>query len=296
MAGPIVVLGSANVDQTLSVASLPGPGETILATGAIQSMGGKGLNQATACARAGADTTFLGAVGKDGFGDQVMGWLDSEGIDASLVRREHGPTGAAYVVVDDDGENLIVVAPGVNATLTSLTPAEQERVRSAWMLVLQCEVPVAVLQEAAELGPRVILNAAPAARLPGDLLDHVDVLVVNEHEARALAGDDAPDLAQALTASVRDVVITLGAEGVLWAGESGRGHCPAPQVDVVDTTGAGDAFVGYLAASLTASLTAGHSWPDAIARAVRAGSLTVTRPGAASAIPMAAEVEVGSSL
>jgi ribokinase len=287
MGGSVVVLGSANVDQVLQVEALPRPGETALAKAASQFVGGKGLNQATACARAGAATSFLGAVGMDGSGDTVMRWLESEEIDASLLRREHGATGAAYVMVDSAGENLIVVAPGVNETLSTLTVSEEERIRSASILVLQCEVPISILGAAAAIGRRVILNAAPVTRIPAHVLDNVDVLVVNEHEARALAGDDVPDLAHALAARVRDVVITLGPKGAVWAGESGLGDCPAPPMNVVDTTGAGDAFVGYLAASLTAGL----SWPDTIARAVRAGSLAVTRRGAAHAVPVASEVE-----
>jgi ribokinase len=286
MSPSVVVLGSANLDQVLRVESLPRPGETVLATDLRHAPGGKGLNQATACARAGAPTTFLGAVGADGFGDTLVGWLADEGVDTSAVRRTEEPTGTALVMVDRSGENSIVVAPGANATLHELGDDEQRRIRAADTLVMQCEVPVGILLAAARLGRRVVLNAAPATPLPDDLLDHVDVLVVNRHEAVALAGGDAPDLARVLASRVRNVVITLGPEGATWAGESGVGSCPAPTVAPVDTTGAGDTFVGYLAASLTAGL----DWSDAIGRAVRAGALAVTRPGAAPAVPRAAEL------
>jgi ribokinase len=286
MSGSVVVLGSANLDQVLRVESLPAPGETVLATGLTQAPGGKGLNQATACARAGAATAFVGAVGADGFGDTLLGWLDDEGVDTAAVRRTAEPTGTALVVVDRAGENSIVVAPGANSTMRELGGEEQRRIRDADTLVMQCEVPVGILLAAAKVGRRVVLNAAPATPLPEELLALVDVLVVNSHEAVALVGGHEPDLAAALATRVRDVVVTLGSQGAVWAGESGSGGCAAPSVVAVDTTGAGDAFVGYLAAALSA----GVAWPEAIGRAVRAGSLAVTRPGAAPAIPRLAEL------
>jgi ribokinase len=286
MSASVVVLGSANLDQVLQVDSLPAPGETVLATGLTHAPGGKGLNQATASARAGAATAFVGAVGADAFGDTLVGWLHDEGVDTSAVRRAVEPTGTALVMVDRQGENSIVVAPGANSTLRELGDEEHRLVRAADTLVMQCEVPVGILLAAAKVARRVVLNAAPATALPDELLDRVDVLVVNQQEAVALAGGDPVDVVGALAARVRDVVITLGPDGAVWAGESGSGRCPAPTVVPVDSTGAGDAFVGYLAAALTGGL----GWPNAISQAVRAGSLAVTRPGAGPAIPRLADL------
>jgi ribokinase len=292
MAALVVVLGSANLDQMLVLDRFPRPGETLLAASSARHVGGKGLNQATSSARAGSPTSFIGAVGDDSFGDQLADWLRAEHVDTALLRRMPTASGTAVVLVDGRGENSIVVAAGANATLETLTGADEEMIRSAAVLALQCEVPASVLSAAAQAASatatRVILNAAPVVELPDALIAHVDVLVVNEHEARALgASGPRQDLARGLAGRVADAIVTLGAEGAVWAGRSGAGRCRAPVVPSVDTTGAGDTFVGYLAAGLST----GMEWPGAIRRAVTAAALAVQRPGGAPAVPTAREVD-----
>lgn len=295
MSADVVVLGSANIDLGLDLDRLPTPGETVLANDQRRGLGGKGVNQAVACHRAGCSTALIAAVGDDPTGDEVMTKLAETGLDVGLVRRARGSaTGTAHLMVDAAGENMIVVASGANATLTELAAADEAAIRAARFLVLQCEVPTKVLAAgaavAASAGTRVILNAAPATSVSQDLLGHVDVLVVNEHEARTLAGaralQDPADLAASLAGLVPLVVVTLGSQGSVWRGPTGEGRVVAPEVEALDSTGAGDTFVGYLAAHLAAG--------DDVAGAVRisgeAAALAVERRGAVDAIPMADEI------
>ena len=291
--GGVVVVGSANTDLVLGVAAHPVPGRTVLAGTVSRSAGGKGLNQAVAAARDGAPTTFLGAVGDEAEGRQLVDLLHEEGVGTGLVRTVPAPTGLAVVVVDTAGENSIVVAQGANATFDALSVPDLAVVRSASVLLLQLEIPLATVVGAATAaraaGVRVVLNAAPARHLPKELLDAVDVLVVNEDEARSVGGDRAMSLGQllaSLVALVPDVVVTLGAAGCRHACRTGAGHTvPAPRVRAVDTTGAGDTFAGVLSAALARGL----SMPDALRRAVVAGAVSVERPGAVPSIPHADE-------
>lgn len=285
------MLGSANVDLVLRVAGIPAPGETRLAAGMSRSPGGKGLNQAVAAARHGARTAFVGAVGDDADGRMLRAVLTEDGIEAHL-RESAEATGLAVVLVEDSGENAIVVASGANAGVVRPTPAELAVVTAGRVLLAQLELPVPAVRAAAEAarasGVRVVLNAAPARRLPAELLGCLDVLVVNEHEARVVAGTgDAPlDAAvDALLATVPQVVVTLGAAGCLYrAGAEVR--LAAPAVEAVDTTGAGDTFVGVLVAALAEAVPV----REALRRSVVAGSLCVQRRGAVPAIPRRAEV------
>lgn len=288
----VVVVGSANVDLLLTVPRIPAPGETVLATGRRHGPGGKGLNQAVAAARAGAATTFVGSVGADAEGRLVREVLRGESITPVLHETDR-PTGLAVVAVDDAGENAIVVAAGANAALTALHGEGVEAVRGAAVLVAQLEVPLSLVQQAVavatDAGAHVVLNAAPVTDLPDDLLRAVDVLVVNEGEARVLAGGPSTDpeaLARRLAARARSVVLTLGGAGVLVEGPSGPVRVPALQVEVADTTAAGDTFTGYLAAGLAA----GAPLHDAARRAAVAAALCVTRAGAVQSVPHAAEV------
>jgi ribokinase len=281
----VVVVGSANLDLIASLDAIPAPGETVLAGDVEQRAGGKGLNQAVAAARADATTTFVAAVGDDDAAEVLLGAARDSGVDPALVRSESGASGTAWIMVGRDGENAIVVTSAANATLSSLTEAERDAVVDATVVVAQLETPLTAVTEAAVATTGTfVLNAAPARDLPDDLLSQVDVLVVNEGEAAALNGVDA------LLQRVGAVVVTLGAKGALVADDHGRREVAGVRADVVDTTGAGDTFTGYLAAALAA----GSSLDDAVARAVVAGAIAVERPGAVPSIPTAEEVDARS--
>lgn len=288
----VVVLGSANVDVVLGVRTIPSPGETVLATGRADHPGGKGLNQAVAAARCGARTAFVGALGLGPDGDGLLAAMHAAGVDTSAVRRVGGPSGSAFVVVAQSGENLIVVDPGANAEM-SLGPVARTTVAAGAVLVAQLEIPVPVVIEGARraqaAGATVLLNAAPARPLSAELLDLVDVLVVNEHEALTLTGGADPDSAlQALSGPARDVVVTRGARGAAYVLRDGsNGAPPGRAARVVDTTGAGDAFVGALAAAVAA----GWSLPEGVTRAVAAGAIAVERAGAVPSMPTAAQID-----
>lgn len=309
-AASVTVVGSANADLVLSVARLPLPGETVLADGRRISPGGKGLNQAVAAARAGCRTRFVAAFGSDAEATILRDVLAAEDIVAA-VREVDAPTGLAVVMVDAEGENSIVVDPGANARLWGLTAAELAAVTEATVLLVQLEVPLptvaAAVRAAKAAGVTVVLNAAPAAVLDDDLLGDVDVLIVNEGEARVLAApaggsmaglddsDPAPDpdsdldsLVDLLLARVPAVVVTLGGAGAVQRGRDGSRHVePGRAVPVVDTTGAGDTFAGYFAAALAE----GVSMRSALRRATAAGALCVQRRGAVPAVPRRDEVD-----
>jgi len=268
------------------VVSIPGPGETVLATGFSTASGGKGQNQAVAAARAGASTGLIAALGGDGFGELIRAGLRADRIDTTLVRTVEGPTGTALIAVDDDGENTIIVEAGANALLLDLTAADRAAISAASHLVMQLEIPLVTVLQAAQAaraaGTAVVLNAAPIRDLPGELLAAVDVLVLNEHEAAYLArGGDVAGLAPT-------VIVTLGAAGAIaHSAEHGELRVAAPTVDAVDSTGAGDTFCG----ALVAALAAGESLARALTFAVTAASLSVQRPGAVPSIPTRAEID-----
>ncbi|WP_432477560.1 ribokinase [Nocardioides sp. GXQ0305] len=290
--GRVVVLGSLNVDLVTRVRRLPRAGETVAGDDLQRHPGGKGANQAVAAARAGAETCLVGACGTDEGGELVVSALVADGVDVSGVRRlADVPTGTATILVEDGGENVIAIGPGANARWESGDVAAGLRgTTTGDVLLVQLEVPLPVTREAARTarraGARVVLNAAPLdGPVPG-LLGDIDLLVVNEHEARAVArGSDGTveELAAGLAERERlDVVVTLGAEGALLC-RPGRTpvRCPAPPVEALDTVGAGDTFTGYLAAALAA----GEDHHPAVRRAVTAASIAVTRVGAQTAIP-----------
>ncbi|WP_225984225.1 ribokinase [Epidermidibacterium keratini] len=291
----VVILGSANVDVIIELDRIPGPGETVLTDASDRGRGGKGNNQAIAAARAGAPTVFLGAVGADESGDFLLEAQREAGIDVTHVRRiEDAPSGTAYVMVDSRAENAIVVVAGANGQLLSLTDAEREVLRGADALLMQLEVPMATVLEAAaqtkRAGGYVVLNAAPYAELPDELIANLDLLMVNEHEAALAAGRSGTpeELAATIGERVPDVLITLGAAGSLL---QRRGSDPvrinAPKVDAVDTTGAGDTFAGaYVAATV-----AGLPEQGRLEYAAAAAALAVQRPGAVASIPRADEIQ-----
>ena len=298
--GRVVVVGSANYDRTAYVTSFPEPGETRLVGDLEESVGGKGANQSIAAATLGAHVTFLTALGDDPEGRMVDERLRGAGVELrALVPSAGLRTGTALVTVDERGENTILVASGANArhdpdrTAAALDDVLSEAATGA-VVVSQAEVPVATIALAADRarrrGLRFVLNLAPFADVPRDVLAVADPLVVNEGEAAALLRSLAPDapldvepgaeeLLEALAPHAGSVVVTLGSDGAACRvdGEPRRFVAPPPG-RVVDTTGAGDAFVGALATWLAD----GADLPDAVAAAVRLASLTVARRGASA--------------
>ena len=295
----VFVVGSLNIDQNIRVRSLPRPGETVRGSDATFSPGGKGGNQAIAAARAGAPVKFTGAVGDDPHGRLILEVLTEAQIDAGGVRvLGTAATGTAIIAVDDLGENQIIVSPGANSGLTSDDVDAGLRTLTAGdVLVLQLEIPTALVRQAARIatqaGAFVILNAAPAPRQIEGLLDDVDLLVVNEQEIRVLADltgtpGDHRELVSTLPPVLGPAIVcTAGAEGSFTVLDGGLVHIPASEVAAKDTTGAGDTFVGYLAAGL---LAAPGDLPAAMALASRASALAVTRTGAMESIPWRTEL------
>ena len=296
----VFVLGSINQDFVLKVERRPNPGETVTGAEFSTHNGGKGANQAAAAALLGASVTFLGRVGDDEFGEPLVRALREKGVDTRLVERASGKsTGAAFITVTPDGENAITVAPGANKSLTPEdAEAASEAIGEARVLAAQMEIPVQTVLRAVEVaanrGTRSLVNLAPVLEVPRELLEKLDPLVVNEHEAAFLLGGGVEGVEGALSAAPellslgpRSAVITVGAAGAAFADGESSGHVPAPEVDVVDTTGAGDAFVGALAARLARDA----SLEEAVAYAVRAGAAAVTKEGAQGALPTPETVE-----
>jgi ribokinase len=290
----VFVVGSINQDFVLKVERRPKPGETV--TDAVLSThnGGKGANQAAATALLDGSVALLGRVGDDGFGGPLVRALEEKGVDTTLI--ESAPdssTGTAFITVTEDGENAITVAPGANRRLTPEdVDAARGAIGGAAVLVAQMEVPRECVARAVEVaggvGTRAVLNLAPPFEVPRTVLEGLDPLVVNEHEAAFLLGESVEGLEAALAAASdllalgpKSSVVTVGADGAVFAGEGDAGHVPAPKVEVVDTTGAGDAFVGALALRLAR----GDALREAVGYAVRAGAAAVTKEGAQGALP-----------
>jgi ribokinase len=295
--GRVAVVGSANVDLSIVVDALPGAGETVLGDPVVQAFGGKGANQAVAAHRAGADVTLVARLGADGFGDEYLAFLNAEGIDASTCSRDKSaPTGVATITISNSGENQIAVASGANMSLTPhvLSPAISTRIAEADVLVTQLEIPIATVKKALRAarasGVTTVHNPAPAQPLDEQFLSLIDVLVCNEVEAQMLTGSgvktlaDARRSAKALRArGIANVVITLGAKGLVYLEEGTKQpvHIAAKRVKAVDTTGAGDTFVGYLAGALAQKSTL----RPALELANRAAARSVTKRGAIPSIP-----------
>jgi ribokinase len=267
----ITVVGSANIDFVARCARLPRPGETVSEATFERIPGGKGANQAVAAARLGAQVRFVGRVGADRL---VLDSLEQDGVDVSAVRTDDGESGVALILVDDAGDNVIVVAPGANARLI----AEDVVVGETDAVLCQLEIPIEAVAAAAEQAPFFCLNAAPAGAVPSDLLARADLVVVNRYELDALS--ETPRL----------MALTLGAEGAVLL-ERGREVARAvpPKVEVVDGTAAGDAFC----AALLVYLLTGLEREESLRRACVAGALAVSRLGAQPSLPTAVEVERG---
>ena len=298
--GDVFVVGSINQDFVLSVERRPTPGETVTDASLATHNGGKGANQAAAAALLGASVTFLGRVGDDGFGGPLIRALADKGVDTSLVREvPDSSTGTAFITVTPDGENAITVAPGANRRLEAEDVDDaSESIGEARVLVVQMEVQREVVLRAVEVasgnGTRALVNLAPPFEVPRSLLEKLDPLVLNEHEAAFLLGERVEGVDGALSAvpellslGPKSVVVTVGEDGAVFSGGESAKHVAAPSVEVVDTTGGGDAFVGALAARLAEDAPL----EDAVAYAVRAGSAAVTKAGAQGALPTPDVVE-----
>lgn len=300
MSAKVVVVGSLNMDLVARAQRLPRPGETLAGDTFFTAAGGKGANQAVAVARLGASAAMIGCVGDDAYGLQLRNALEVEGIDCQGVVTCAGvSTGVAMITVDAASQNCIVIVPGGNGLLVPDAVARFDGLlQAAQVIICQLEVPLPTvawtLARGRQLGKRVILNPAPATGpLPAEWFNHVDYLTPNESEAEALTGVAVHDQSSALLAGTRllalgagKVIITLGAQGALLVTPDGHQHYPAPVVKALDTTAAGDTFIGGFAAGLVQGLEEG----EAIRFGQRAAALSVTRAGAQPSIPRLAEL------
>ena len=307
----ILVVGSLNMDQVVRVTRVPALGETLLGAGSLKLIpGGKGANQAVAIARLGTAVAMAGRVGNDPFGERLLSALQADHVDTGLIAiDQEEASGVAFIFLDPDGDNAIVVAPGANMRV-GLDHAQTSNILAsitqAQALVMQLEIPletvVSLTAAAHNRGVPVVLNLAPAQPLPKGVLQQLDVLIVNEAEASLLSGqrgqrveslEDARIVAAVLLEQgIAKVVITLGSQGAILATAAETVgarviYQSAPKVPVVDTTAAGDCFVG----ALTVALTEGQTPEDALRFAVYASALKVTKFGAQSGLPTRAEVE-----
>lgn len=293
----VLVVGSSNTDLVVFCERLPKPGETVLGGEFKMFGGGKGANQAVAAARAGGDVTFLGAYGSDSFGDAARERLAKEGIRLDRFQRiTNAPSGVALILVDGvTRDNLIAVAKSANESVDSAMISDaRSSFEAADVVISQLEIKdeaiEAVAQICRETGKRFILNPAPTRPLSRMVYERVHILVVNEHEASSLSGEE--DIEAALAwfekQGCRAVVVTLGAAGAKYVSfvDGKPGSVPATKVVPVDTTGAGDCFVGWLGVGVAEGL----SLEEAVQRAVKAASLKTTRPGAQDGMPYREEV------
>ena len=294
----ILVIGSSNTDMTVRSATLPKPGETVLGGDFRMGPGGKGANQAVAARLLGGEVTFVCKLGRDMFGEGASKHYESCGLDTSKILWSDKPSGVALITVDSKAENSIVVASGANADMT-VTDIDSiaDIIKSSGILLLQLEIPMDAVVHAAEIaynaGVQVVLNPAPAAVLPAELLKCVSILIPNETEASAISGIDINNFETAAAAAerlkgmgVREVIITMGSRGSVVC----DGECtfvPAVKVNAVDTTAAGDTFCG----GVCVALSEGKDLLEAVKFATAASSIAVQRPGAQDSIPNRCEVD-----
>ncbi|MBK9926136.1 MAG: ribokinase [Anaerolineales bacterium] len=292
----ILVVGSLNADLVVRTPRFPQPGETISGEDLQVIPGGKGANQAVAAARLGANVSMLGRVGKDNFGDFLINNLKSNHVDTSLIERDDASTGTATIMVDSNGQNSIVLSAGANGKVSSLD-VERASFSTFSLLLLQLEIPTLTVLSAAKLakqnGVRVILNPAPAKPLPDELIALADFIIPNETELSLLTGmvvNDIPSAEKAayalLDKGAQNVIVTLGSKGALIVDKNTSQHVNTFKVDVVDTTAAGDAFIGCLASVLDSS-----NLLDAVRYACACGALATTKFGAQPSLPNKEDVE-----
>lgn len=290
----IIVVGSTNMDMVVTTHHIPNPGETVLGGSFFMNPGGKGANQAVAISRLGGDVTFVSKIGNDIFGKQSAKMFDDEGVDIRGIKSEvNCPSGIAMITVDEHGENSIVVAPGANASLSESDVEESvSQHPNCAILLVQLEIPIQTvaysIRFARERNIRVILNPAPVNVNVKPFLDQIDIITPNVTEAEMLSGCSISDLESAEKAAVKIkdfgveiVVITLGSRGALLLDDDGACHIPAPNVDPVDTTAAGDVFNGALAVAIAED----KNMRDAVTFACKCAAISVTRMGAQSSIP-----------
>ena len=294
----IMVIGSSNTDMTVKTVKLPKPGETVLGGESLMGAGGKGANQAVAACRLGTDVTFFCKVGQDLFGNQAIAHYETEGLDASLIKRSDKPSGIALITVDESGENCIVVAPGAN---NDITPADidaiADDIKKSSILLMQLEIPVPAVLRAAQIayeaGVYTVLNPAPACQLPDEIFRYIKLLVPNRTETATLTGVDPHDeeslhkaVGMLKSKGVEDVVVTLGSEGSAIFKDGEVTVVPAKKVKAEDTTAAGDTFC----AGICVGLSEGKTLAEAVEFATAAAAITVTRMGAQSSIPFRNEL------
>ena len=295
----ILVIGSSNTDMTVKSAKLPAPGETVMGGLFHMGPGGKGANQAVAARRLGGDVTFICKVGRDIFGDNSLAGYEREGIDTSYVMRSDSASGTALILVDGSGENVISVAPGANA---DITPEDirgvADVIAASDYLILQLEIPVDAVLEAAkiahEAGVYVILNPAPACKLPGEIFRYISLMTPNQTETSILSGmevDSGESLLKAVAElramGVGEFVVTLGSRGSLVISGDKHEFVPAKKVHAVDTTAAGDTFCG----AVCVALSEGRTLREAAEFATCASALTVQKMGAQDSIPYRTDIQ-----
>ena len=296
--GKILVIGSSNTDLISTVKSFPSAGETIIGTSFLQAMGGKGANQAIAAHRLGGDVKFIMCLGKDANGLNALKYYEAEGLDvSSSMIVDDVPSGTAIILVDEKGENCIVITPGANKMLTpDYIYKVEEAIIESDMVVMQMEIPYETVKTVCELAhrnqKRVMLNVAPACQLDAELIKNIDILVVNETEAETISGEKIEPIGEEAVVDklramgVNTVVLTLGKKGCLLKNNQIVQHVPAFMMEALDTTAAGDTFCGALAAELSR----GHEWEETLKFATAASAICVTRMGAQPSIPSEEEV------
>jgi ribokinase len=290
----ILVIGSSNTDMVIKTARFPQPGETIIGGQFFMFPGGKGANQAVAAARMGADVTFMTKVGKDVFGQQSINGFKKEGINTDYVLTDpQAASGTAIIIVNAQGENEIVVASGANGNLSSTdVDTTREKLSATDIILIQLEIPIDtvahIIAQGRSMGKRIILNPAPAQKLPSDIYNGLFLITPNETEAEILTGikynseEDLPKIASALLGlGVQNVIITLGSNGSYFNNGKEEFTVPAIKVEAIDSTAAGDVFNGCL----SVAIAEGKPWREAIEMAGKYASISVTRMGAQASAP-----------
>ncbi len=292
----ILVVGSLNADLVVRAPHFPQPGETISGEDLQVIPGGKGANQAVAAARLGASVSMLGRVGKDNFGDFLLDNLKANHVDTHLVQRDDASTGTATIIVDSNGQNSIVLSAGANGKV-SPSDVNHASFLTFKLLLLQLEIPIPTVYSAAKLakenGIQILLNPAPAKELPNELIALADFIIPNETELSLLTGMEVKDASSTekaahalLDKGAQNVIVTLGSKGALIVTSEQTKHVDTYQVDVVDTTAAGDAFIGGFAVTLESS-----SLLDAVRYGCACGALATTKFGAQPSLPTKEEVK-----
>ena len=293
----ILVIGSLNTDLVVRTPRFPQPGETISGEDLQVIPGGKGANQAVAAARLGAQVSMLGRVGQDDFGSFLLDNLKTNKVDTQLIQRDESSTGTAIIIVDENGQNSIVLSAGANGKVSAVD-VEHASFPTFDLLLLQLEIPIPTVLSAAKIakqnGIRILLNPAPAKQLPEELISLADFLIPNETELSLLTGMEVKDIPSAeraakslLARGVQNVIVTMGGNGALVVTKELTKHIPAFEVDVIDTTAAGDSFIGGFATSLLEN----KAIKDAVRYGCATGALAATKFGAQPSLPTKTEVE-----